>query len=124
MGSGSVLGLADTTPARGQITVVNGGEDQIWLWTVLTNPVRQDAPVDGRLTALDGGGTRLELTFPEELQTISGVPIGLKRLRLRAGRDDWLTTTACPDDGRWPYRGEARFADGTSASYADDVPCS
>ena len=44
MGTGDVVGLADTTPARGRITVVNGGEDRIWLYTVLTNPVRQDAP--------------------------------------------------------------------------------
>ncbi len=124
MGTGTVVGLADRTPARGQITVVNGGEDRVWLYTVLTNPVRQQAPVEGALTPIDGGGTRLALTFPEELQTISGVPIGLQQLRLRAGRDEWLTTTACPDDGRWPYAGEASFADGTSASYSDDVPCS
>ncbi len=87
MGTGRCVGLADTTPARGRITVVNGGEDRVWLYTVLTNPVRQDAPgggqADARSTAAARGST---LTFPEELQTISGVPIGLRELRLRAGR--------------------------------------
>ena len=73
---------------------------------------------------IDGGGTRLALTIPEELQIVGGVPIGLRELRLHAGRGDWLTTTACPDDGAGPTRARRRFADGTTASYADDVPCS
>jgi RND superfamily putative drug exporter len=125
MGHGSMLAEADTAPARGVVTVVNGGEDRVWLYTTLQNPVRIEDVIDGKIDdGGDNGGTRLEFSFPESLQTVGGVPIGLRELHLQAGHGQWLTTTSCPDDGRWPYSGEASFADGTTASYADDVPCS
>jgi hypothetical protein len=124
MGRGSVRGLADTSPAIGDVVVVNGGKDHVWLFTTLTNPVRVQDVIEGDLHPLDGGGTQLELTIPTSLQVVAGVPITLRQLRLHAGDDMWLSTTSCPSDGRWAYRGEATFDDKTTASYADAVPCS
>jgi uncharacterized membrane protein YdfJ with MMPL/SSD domain len=124
MGQGTVLGEADTSPAHGIVTAVNGGKDRLWLYTVLQNPVRVESVVDGKISSIEDGGTRLELSFPEDLQTVAGVPIALRELRLHAGHESWLTTTSCPDSGHWPYSGEATFADGTKATYSDEVPCS
>lgn len=124
MGRGSVRGLADTSPAIGDVVVVNGGEDHVWLFTTLTNPVRVQDVIEGDLHPLDGGGTQLALAIPQSLQVVAGVPITLRELRLQAGRDTWLSTTSCPSDGRWAYRGNATFDDKTTTSYADAVPCS
>lgn len=124
LGRGTMLAEADTNPAHGAVTVVNGGKDRVWLYTVLQNPIRVEDVIDGAISADDGGGTLIEFSFPEKLQSVGGVPIALRELRLQAGKDEWLTTTSCPSSKRWPYSGEATFADGTKASYADDVPCS
>jgi hypothetical protein len=123
MGRGSVRGLGDTSPAIGNVMVVNGGKDHVWLLTTLSNPVHVIDVVEGSLEPLDGGRTRLELTIPESLQVVAGLPIALRQLRLHAGHETWLATTSCPPDKRWPYRGKATFEDKTTASYAATVPC-
>jgi len=123
VGRGTVSGRADTAPARGEVVVVNGGPNRVWLYTVFSNPIRTEGVVRGQLATVAGDRLRLELVFPERLQTIGGVPIALRQLRLEAGSGRWLTTTACPPAGRWRYSGRALFTDGSTARYADQVLC-
>ena len=44
MGSGTGLAYADTVVTRPQITVVNGGRDRVYFYTVLNNPARVQVP--------------------------------------------------------------------------------
>jgi hypothetical protein len=117
VGEGTAVADADTSRSEGTIAVVNGGADAVFLFTTLTNPVRVQAVVPG--TIRDG---RLRLTFPEELQVVAGVPLALRELRIRAGRDGWLATTACPAGG-WRIDAAVEFDDGTRAERAETVPC-
>ena len=47
MGSGSGTAYADTVITRPKITVVNGGGDRVYFYTVLNNPARVQVPVIG-----------------------------------------------------------------------------
>lgn len=123
MGKGSAVAYADTVMTYPKITVVNGGKDRIYLWTVMTNPARVQAPVPGKLTKVSGKfAYELELTVPPSLQIVAGVPIALKDFSVSAGKKDWLATTGCPG-GEWPFEGQTFFDNGTSSSFASSVEC-
>jgi hypothetical protein len=124
MGGGVLNARADTAPARGRITVVNGGAERLYFHTVLTNPLRTEAPMVGTITPAEAPWAfRLRLQVPEELQIVAGVPIAVRELRVKAGRDGWLSTTSCPDDSSWDFEGAAHFAGGGRAVRTATVDC-
>jgi hypothetical protein len=97
MGSGVATAFADTVVTRPRITVVNGGRDRVYFYTVLNNPARVQVPVIGQLTRLPGRfAYHLSATIPPRLLVVAGVPIRFTALRVSAGRGTWLATTAPP----------------------------
>lgn len=125
MGEGEGEAMADTVPTRPQITVVNGGAKRVFFYTVMNNPARVQAPIPGEVTRLRRGpfGYRLHATVPRVLQIVAGIPIVLHELRITAGRGDWIATTRCPADRRWPYRVKVTFTTGETILYDDAVAC-
>jgi hypothetical protein len=123
MGKGSGVAFADTVLTYPKITVVNGGKSSVFLWTVMTNPARVQAPVPGKITKASGKWAyKLELTVPQSLQIVAGVPIALRDFTVTAGKKDWLATTGCPE-GEWPFEGETFFDNGSSGKFASSVDC-
>jgi hypothetical protein len=97
MGSGTGTATADQTITRPKITVVNGGANAVYFYTVLNNPARVQQPVIGHITRLPGNFTyHLSATIPEDLRIVAGVPIKLTELEVTAGRGHWLATTTAP----------------------------
>lgn len=97
MGRGTGTAYADTTITRPAITVVNGGANVVYFYTVLNNPARVQEPIAGRITRLRGDFTyHLHATIPENLRIVAGVPIELTSLTITAGRGSWLATTNSP----------------------------
>jgi hypothetical protein len=97
MGTGTGTATADTTITRPQITVVNGGPDVVYFYTVLNNPARVQEPVIGHITRLRGRFIyHLSAVIPQNLRIVAGVPIKLTYLTITAGRGTWLATTGAP----------------------------
>src|ERR1700742_3498452 len=88
MGSGPATAFADTVVTRPRITVVNGGKDRVYFYTVLNNPARVQVPVIGRIARL---------------------PIRFTALQVSAGRGTWLAITAPPSG----IKIVTSFSDGT-----------
>jgi hypothetical protein len=89
--------LADTVVTRPRITVVNGGADRVYFYTVLNNPARVQVPVIGQVTRKPGRfAYHLSATIPPRLLVVAGVPIRFTALQVSAGRGTWLATTAPP----------------------------
>lgn len=123
-GTGTLEARADTAPAPGRITVVNGGAERLYFWTEIDRPVRVAAPIVGTVSEeSEPWAYRLRLKVPRDLQLVAGVPIALRELRVKAGSGRWLSTTSCPDDGSWDFEGGASFADGGSAVRTTTVEC-
>jgi hypothetical protein len=122
IGSGEAIGLADTSETVGTITAVNGGENDVYLATVVRNPAYVKTVVPGKISKGDDG-LELDLTFPKDLQTIAGVPVGLQELQLTVKRGPTLVVPACPDDG-WSYEARVGFDDGTQVEHTDKASCS
>lgn len=97
MGSGIGTAFADTTITRPTMTVVNGGANVVYFYTVLNNPARVQEPVIGHITRVSGDFTyHLSATIPQNLLLVAGVPIKLTALSINAGRGNWLATTNSP----------------------------
>jgi hypothetical protein len=110
MGSGTATAFADTVVTRPRITVVNGGSDRVYFYTVLNNPARVQVPVIGQITRLPGRfAYHLSATIPPRLLVVAGVPIRFTALDVNAGRGTWLATTAPPAG----IKIVASFSDGT-----------
>ncbi len=134
MGTGTGTAYADTVLTSPKITVVNGGANKVFLFTVLTNPARVAKPVPGTITKMSGKWAyKLHLTVPDSLQIVAGIPIALRDLTISAGgkahAKDWLATTSC-SGGKWPFQVTTSFATndtattGGSATYEGTTPCS
>jgi hypothetical protein len=125
MGFGSARALADTVVTNPKITVVNGGASKMFLFTVLVNPARVAKPIPVDVIKLSSGrwGYKLHAVIPRTLQIVAGIPLRLQHFHLRAGRGDWITTTACPAGNRWSYHSEATFASGQVVTYDGSTPC-
>ncbi|CAB4903383.1 unannotated protein [freshwater metagenome] len=118
-GSGTATAWADTVRTRPTFQLVNGGAKRVYLYTVLKNPARVTTPIEGVVTRGGKyGGYRLTATIPEELQVVAGTPISLIDARLRTTAEDWIATTSCPKDGRWPYRAQS-FQDSTPVAVVE-----
>jgi hypothetical protein len=122
IGSGEAVGLADRSKTVGTITAVNGGEDDVYLATVVRNPAYVKTIVPGKISKSDDG-LELDLTFPRDLQTIAGVPVGLQQLQLTVKRGPTLVVPACPDEG-WSYEARVGFDDGTQVEHTGKASCS
>jgi hypothetical protein len=121
IGTGEAIGLTDRSKTIGKITVVNGGQDHVYLSTIISNPAYVKAIVPGKISAPDDG-LQLDLSFPPNLQTIAGVPVGLQELHLTIQRGPALVITSCPDDG-WHYGSTVDFDDGTHVVHPGTVDC-
>jgi hypothetical protein len=124
MGSGTGNAFADTVITHPQITVVNGGPNIVFFYTVLNNPARVQTPVVGHISRIAGKyAYQLKVTVPQVLQVVAGVPIELTFLKVTAGHSDWLATTGCPASGHWPFKVTTGYSTGGSASDASSVAC-
>lgn len=125
MGTGGGDAWADTVITHPQITVVNGGASDVYLYTVMNNPARVQAPVPGKITRMSGQWAyKLHLEVPRVLQIVAGVPIALKEITVTAGKGDWLATTACPASHKWPFSLESFYSTGGSTVSQSTVACS
>jgi hypothetical protein len=133
MGTGTGVAYADTVLTSPEITVVNGGGNKVFLFTVLTHPARVAKPVPGTITKQSGKWAyKLHLVVPPSLQTVAGTPIALRDIKITAGgksyAKDWLATTGC-SGGKWPFSLTTGFAPddagttGGSATYEGTTPC-
>jgi len=128
MGKGSGDALADTVHTKPVITVVNGGADKIYFWTVLQNPARVQAAVPATITKQTGKwGYKVTFEVPKSLQIVAGIPITLNSLNITLGgkpyAKDWLATTSCPANKKWPYSSTWNLSTGGSISYDSSVAC-
>lgn len=126
MGTGTGNAFADDVITKPAITVVNGGANMVYLYTVLKNPARVQAPVPGKITKLGSGGKwayKLHLEVPRNLQIVAGVPIALRDLTINAGKGDWLATTSCPKTKKWDFEVETFLSTGGSSKFASSVAC-
>jgi hypothetical protein len=122
VGNGEAVGLTDQSETIGAITAVNGGEDEVYLATVVRNPAYVKTVVPAKISKTDDG-LKLDLAFPPALQTIAGVPVGLQSLRLTVKRGPALVVPKCPQDG-WDYDARVAFDDGTQVEHEGKATCS
>jgi hypothetical protein len=126
MGKGGGSAFADQVITHPRITVVNGGANRVYLFTVLDNPARVQAPVPGVIKKLNDPkwAYELDLTVPKVLQIVAGVPIALRDITITSGSSskDWLATTGCKG-GKWPFVVETFYSTGGSSKYEDSIPC-
>lgn len=124
MGKGTGNAFADDVITKPVITVVNGGSNMVYLYTVLKNPARVQAPVPGKITKMSGKWAyKLHLTVPRNLQIVAGVPIALRDLSISAGKGDWLATTSCPSSKKWDFEVETFLSTGGSSKTSSSVAC-
>lgn len=127
-GSGSGTAYADQTQTRPRITVVNGGATKVYFYTVLNNPARVQEAVVGHISRMHGKWAyALNVTIPQNLRIVAGVPIELTELNVTAGKGHWLETTGC-DHGKWPFSVTTTYLNPNtnatgSSSYAASVKC-
>lgn len=104
MGSGTGNAYADMVITHPKITVVNGGKNKVFFFTVLNNPARVQSPVVGTISKMSGKyAYKLHVVVPQLLQVVAGVPIALTSLQVNAGKGTWLATTSCGHGGHWPF---------------------
>jgi hypothetical protein len=128
MGSGSGDALADTVHTVPKITVVNGGSNYIYFWTVLQNPARVQAAVPAKITKQSGKWAyKVTFTVPDKLQIVAGIPITLNTLKVTLGGEsyakDWIATTSCPSNHKWEYQTTTQLSTGGTVSYTGSTPC-
>jgi hypothetical protein len=122
LGHGQAIGVADASRTVGTITVVSGGPRRILLATLVRHPAYVKTVIEGTVIPR-GDGVRIALTFPEDLQVIAGVPVGLQQLRLTLNRRTLVAAGACPAAGGWHYAAEVSFSDGTRVARRGAATC-
>jgi hypothetical protein len=127
VGKGTGSAWADTAKTNPKFTLVNGGASKVFLYTELTNPAVVNAPVPG--TVKKGGkfgGYRLTLTVPQELKVVAGTPISLISVKIQSKAKNWLATTSCPKDKKWPFEVTSQQDKGATADavFKSTVKCS
>ncbi len=104
VGSGTGSAWADMVRTRVKFTLVNGGANRVFLFTEMTNPAVVQMPVPGVIKKMSGKWAyKLTLTVPDELQIVAGTPISLIDFDVRTKSKNWLFTTSCPSNKRWPF---------------------
>lgn len=69
------------------------------------------------------GGYRVTFVVPEILQVVAGTPISLINLTVRTKAKNWLATTSCPKDKKWPYQIISSQNTTPDAVFASTVKC-
>ena len=128
MGKGSGVARADTVETIPRITVVNGGANKIYFFTVLQNPARVQAAVPATITKTSGQWAyKVTFKVPTSLQIVAGIPITLDSLDVTLGgkswAKDWLATTSCPASKKWPYESTFDLSAGAPIKYTGSVNC-
>jgi hypothetical protein len=124
MGSGTGNAYADTVITHPKITVVNGGKNKVFFFTVLNNPARVQSPVVGTISKTSGTyAYKLHVVVPGLLQVVAGVPIALTSLHVTAGKGSWLATTACGPGGHWPFSITTSYSSGGVSSHTASISC-
>lgn len=124
VGQGSGSAWADTVQTKVGLTFVNGGADKIFAFTELTNPAIVQLPVPGKIQKGSGQWAyKVTFTVPEDLQVVAGVPISLINLKASITAKNYIFTTSCPKDKKWPYQ-VTTFQDATDpAVFKSSTPC-
>jgi len=135
VGKATGLALADTVPTKPKVVIVNGGATSAFLYTTLYHPALVQEPVPVKIKKQTGKWAyRMDITVPENLLIVAGVPIALKTFNFEVGKSgkrpwakNYIQTTSCPKGG-WTFDLETRYRynDGSTSSsqYGDSVPCS
>ncbi len=124
VGSGTANAWADTVRTRAKITIVNGGANRVFLFTELTNPAVVQLPIPGRIQKQSGKWAyKVTFTVPEELQVVAGVPISLIDFNARTRSKNWLFTTSCPKNKRWPFEVKTFQNTTDPAEFASTTRC-
>jgi hypothetical protein len=124
VGTGTGLAWADTARTKPRFTLVNGGANKVFVYTELVNPAVVDAPIPG-VVRKGGvfGGYRVTLQIPGELQVVAGTPISLISARGARRARNWIATTSCPKDHRWPFRVTTSQDTTADATFTSTVRC-
>jgi hypothetical protein len=125
VGAGSGQAWADTVKTTVKFTLVNGGADMVYIFTELTNPAVVQLPVPGKIQKLSGGkwGHKVTITVPDELKVVAGVPISLINFKAKTTAKNWIFTTGCPADKKWPYEVTSYQNTTAPAKFASSTPC-
>ncbi|MFA4926997.1 MAG: hypothetical protein WC558_00665 [Patulibacter sp.] len=124
VGSGSANAWADTVKTKAKITMVNGGADKVFLFTELTNPAVVQLPIPGKIQKQSGKWAyKLTLTVPEDLQVVAGVPISLIDFTAKTRSKNWLFTTSCPKNKKWPFEVKTFQNTTAPAEFASTTKC-
>lgn len=118
-------GDGDSTFSHRDLTIINGGRTKMYFWVVIRNPARVQAPVTGTITELRSPrwSYRLHADIPSSLQVVAGLPVTLDALTTDIGRGDWIATTRCPHDHRWPYDLKLTYASGQVVDIGGATAC-
>jgi hypothetical protein len=128
MGKGTGTAWADTVKTIPQITIVNTGAKGVCLFTVLNNPAYVRKCVRGVIQKASGQWAyKLTLTVPPSLQVVAGVPIAVEDLTFTSGgksyAKDWLATTSCPANKKWPFSVTTFYDNGGQSTFTSSTPC-
>lgn len=128
MGSGGATAWADTVSTTADFTLVNGGANKAYLYTTMTNPAVVQTPVPLDIKKSTGKWAYIATaTVPQKLQVVGGVPISLRTMKIstnaNAQKTNWLQTTSCPKDKKWPFEVTSSQNTTADATFASTVPC-
>lgn len=124
VGKGTGEAWADTAKTRPKFTLVNGGASDVFLYTELVNPAVVNAPVPGKIKKGGKyGGYRLTLTVPDELKVVAGTPISLISVNIQTKAKNWLATTSCPKNRKWPFQVTSQQDSTADAVFTSSVRC-
>lgn len=124
VGAGDGLAWADTVDTKPKFQLVNGGAKNVYLYTVLKNPARVTTPVPGVIKKGGKyGGYELTLTVPQELQVVAGTPISLRSVNIKTTAKNWVATTSCPKNKKWPFRVTSSQDTTADAVFESSVKC-
>lgn len=135
MGSATATGMADTTAARVDLLIFNGGESRKYIYATLNNPARVREVLTVESSTLRGSGTwahRETIRIPRSLQIVAGIPLRLTKVKMQIGgksyAKDFVASTSCPQGG-WKYQVTTDYLHETPDQPANTVntgsiPCS
>jgi hypothetical protein len=126
IGSGTALGTIGDPPNATEepivVTIYNGAKGKSLTFRIQgKQPAVIDVPFDAPLKTLSGGAYNYELnvTVPDILQSVAGLPISLKYFNVKVGaarkvkgeKRGWIETLICPPKALVPIAGDFSFID-------------
>jgi len=127
MGSATATGMADTTAARVDLLIFNGGESRKYVYATLNNPARVRETLVVESSTLQGDDTwahRETIRVPRSLQIVAGIPLRLTKIKMQIGgkayAKDFVASTSCPRGG-WKYKVTAEYLHDSPDQPANNV---